>query len=27
VILGIAVLVPVVIAWIVFPRRDLAAPD
>ena len=27
VILGIAVLVPVVYAWIVFPRRDLAAPD
>ncbi len=27
VILGIAVLVPVVFAWIVFPRRDLAAPD
>jgi ABC-type transport system involved in multi-copper enzyme maturation permease subunit len=27
VILGIAVLVPVAFAWIVFPRRDLAAPD
>ena len=27
VILGIAVLIPVVFAWIVFPRRDLAAPD
>jgi ABC-type transport system involved in multi-copper enzyme maturation permease subunit len=27
VILGIAVLVPAAFAWIVFPRRDLAAPD
>jgi ABC-type transport system involved in multi-copper enzyme maturation permease subunit len=27
VILGIAVLVPAVFAWVVFPRRDLAAPD
>jgi ABC-2 type transport system permease protein len=26
-ILGVAVLIPVVFAWIVFPRRDLAAPD
>ncbi|HEX5579521.1 MAG TPA: ABC transporter permease subunit [Candidatus Limnocylindria bacterium] len=27
VILGAAVVIPVVFAWIVFPRRDLAAPD
>jgi ABC-2 type transport system permease protein len=27
VILGAAVLIPVAYAWIVFPRRDLAAPD
>jgi len=26
VILGVAVLIPVAFAWIVFPRRDLAAP-
>jgi len=25
-ILGVAALVPAVYAWIVFPRRDLAAP-
>ena len=27
VILGVAIVIPVVFAWIVFPRRDLAAPD